>query len=67
MLEGTCPNCGQKFYGMALANPRYQTCDACGAGLNIKDGDKIIRGFSPFSSDTTTTIKSKTYTDQPTD
>jgi hypothetical protein len=36
---------------LALANPRYQMCDACGSGLEIKDGDKFIKGFSPFSSD----------------
>jgi uncharacterized protein (DUF983 family) len=46
MLEGECPKCGQKYYGLALSNPRYQTCARCGAGLNIKDGDKVIKGFS---------------------
>lgn len=51
MLEGKCPQCGQCYYGLALANPRYQTCDKCGAGLEVKDGDKIIRGFSPFDAD----------------
>lgn len=51
MLEGRCPKCGKQFYGLALANPRYQMCDACGSGLEIKDGDKFIKGFSPFSSD----------------
>jgi DNA-directed RNA polymerase subunit RPC12/RpoP len=51
MLEGECPRCGQKYYGLALSNPRYQTCARCGAGLNIKDGDKVIKGFSPFSAD----------------
>jgi hypothetical protein len=51
MMEGTCPRCAKKYYGMALANPRYQTCDACGTALYIKDGDRIIHGFSPFSKD----------------
>ena len=51
MLEGKCPQCGQQYFGLALANPRYQTCDRCGTGLEIKDGDKIIKGFSPFSAD----------------
>ena len=51
MLEGRCPQCGQKYFGLALANPRYQTCDHCGSALEIKDGAKIIRGFSPFSAE----------------
>jgi DNA-directed RNA polymerase subunit RPC12/RpoP len=51
MLEGRCPKCGKQFYGLALANPRYQMCDSCGSGLEIKDGDKLIKGFSPFSAD----------------
>ena len=51
MLEGVCPNCGQKFYGMALANPRYQACDACGTSLDVRDGERIIKGFSPFSGE----------------
>jgi uncharacterized protein (DUF983 family) len=61
MLEGKCPQCGQCYYGMALANPRYQTCNKCGAGLEIKDGDKIIKGFSPFSADNIS-IKAKPKT-----
>jgi len=51
MLEGRCPQCGQHYFGMALANPRYQTCNKCGTGLEIKEGDKIIKGFSPFNAD----------------
>jgi uncharacterized protein (DUF983 family) len=51
MLEGRCPGCGKQFFGLALANPRYQMCDGCGAGLEIKDGDQVIKGFSPFSAD----------------
>jgi DNA-directed RNA polymerase subunit RPC12/RpoP len=51
MLEGECPKCGQKYYGLALANPRHQTCAKCGVGLIIKDGEKVIKGFSPFSTD----------------
>ena len=50
MLEGRCPRCKQVYYGLALANPRYQTCDRCGAALEIKDGDKVIKGFSPFDN-----------------
>jgi hypothetical protein len=46
---------------MALANARYQTCDKCGAGLEIKDGGKIIKGFSPFSADNLS-IKAKPKT-----
>jgi len=61
MLEGKCPQCGQCYYGLALANPRYQTCDKCGAGLEIKDGDKRITGFSPFSADNIS-IKAKPKT-----
>jgi ribosomal protein S27AE len=61
MLEGKCPRCGQQYFGMALANPRYQTCDKCGAGLEIKDGGKIIKGFSPFSADNLS-IKAKPKT-----
>jgi len=60
MLEGKCPQCGQCYYGLALANPRYQTCDKCGVGLEIKDGDKTIKGFSPFSADNIIKAKPKT-------
>ncbi len=66
MLEGTCPRCGQKYFGMALSNPRYQTCDACGAALDIKDGDKIIRGFSPFSAENAG-VKPRAPDQQPSD
>jgi uncharacterized protein (DUF983 family) len=61
MLEGKCPKCGQQYFGLALANPRYQTCDRCGVGLEIKDGDKIVKGFSPFSADNIS-IKAKPKT-----
>jgi uncharacterized protein (DUF983 family) len=61
MLEGECPQCGQHYFGLALANPRCQACDKCGAGLEIKDGDKVIKGFSPFSVDNIT-IKAKPKT-----
>jgi len=51
MLEGKCPKCGKQFYGLALANPRYQMCEACGSGLDIIDGGISIRGYSPFNAD----------------
>jgi ssDNA-binding Zn-finger/Zn-ribbon topoisomerase 1 len=51
MLEGECPKCGKQFYGLALANPRFQMCDTCGSGLDIKNGDNIIRGYSPFGAE----------------
>ena len=63
MLEGKCPQCGQQYFGLALTNPRYQTCDRCGAALEIRDGDKIIKGFSPFSANNVI-IDTKTKTNQ---
>jgi transcription initiation factor IIE alpha subunit len=52
MLEGKCPKCGMVRYGWALLNPRHQTCSACGIGLEIyENGQKILKGFSPFESD----------------
>ena len=52
MIEGKCPKCGTHRFGWALLNARYQTCPACGAGLDIyKDGVLVARGFSPFSAD----------------
>jgi transcription initiation factor IIE alpha subunit len=50
MLEAKCLNCGQHYYGFALANPRYQTCDKCGSGLEITDGTRTFKGFSPFTA-----------------
>jgi len=51
MLEGKCPKCGRRFYGLALANPRFQMCEACGSGLEIINGEITIRGYSPFNAD----------------
>ena len=52
MLEGKCPKCGTHRIGFALRNPRHQTCPKCGAGLEIRNGDRIIsKGYSPFTAD----------------
>ena len=52
MLEGKCPVCGLTRYGWALLNPRYQTCAACGVGLEISEnGHNIMTGFSPFEAE----------------
>jgi hypothetical protein len=51
MIEGKCPKCVTLRYGWALLNPRYQTCPACGRGLDIyKNGQLVIKGFSPFTA-----------------
>jgi len=54
MLEGKCPKCGKQYYGLALANPRFQMCEACGSGLEIINGNNIIRGYSPFNTENIT-------------
>ena len=52
MLEGKCPKCGRHFIGWALANPRHQTCDKCGVGLEIFEGGRRIdKGYSPFAAE----------------
>ncbi len=52
MIEGKCSRCGTTRYGWALLNPRYQTCPACGSGLEIyKDGVMVTKGFSPFTAE----------------
>ena len=52
MIEGTCPRCGQRYFGWALLQPRNQTCTKCGAGLLItEDGIRKIEGYSPFTAD----------------
>ena len=52
MLEGRCPKCGTRRIGWALLNPRHQTCPKCGAGLEIRNGGRVIsKGYSPFTAD----------------
>ena len=48
MLEGRCPKCGGYYCGWALLIPRHQTCPKCGTGLEITDGQTVIKGYSPF-------------------
>ena len=49
MITGMCPRCGRRYYGWSLREPRNQSCAICGTGLLIiEDGNKIIRGYSPF-------------------
>jgi hypothetical protein len=50
MFEGRCPQCGELYFGLALTNPRYQTCEKCGTALQITDGQKTFKGFSPFTA-----------------
>lgn len=38
MLQGTCPDCGTRYYGWALREPEHQTCGKCGASLVIAEG-----------------------------
>ena len=52
MLEGICPECGSRYYGWALRNPRYQMCSKCGIALDItEDGQKYFQGYSPFTAE----------------
>ena len=52
MIEGTCPKCGERYYGWVLLQPRHQSCLKCGVGLLItEDGKKTIQGYSPFTAE----------------
>lgn len=52
MIEGTCPRCGQRYFGWALLQPRNQMCAKCGAGLVVtEDGIRKIEGYSPFTAE----------------
>ena len=52
MLEGRCPTCGCCYVGWALRLPRNQTCNNCGAALEIYlDGQRISEGYSPFTAE----------------
>jgi ribosomal protein S27AE len=52
MIEGTCPRCGQRYFGWSLLQPRNQACARCGAGLLItEDGVRKIEGYSPFTAE----------------
>lgn len=52
MLHGRCLKCGITCHGWALRSPRYQTCDKCGAGLEITDDSGMIfKGYSPFAAE----------------
>jgi hypothetical protein len=37
MLEGICPKCGVIYRGWDLKSPWFQTCDHCGAEIDIKE------------------------------
>ena len=50
MLEGRCLKCGRHYFGWALLWPQHQMCTQCGVGLQIKDGETIVTGYSPFSA-----------------
>ena len=51
MLKGTCPKCGFCCIGWALHNPRHQTCPKCGVALEITDGQRLRKGYSPFAAE----------------
>ncbi len=51
MLKGKCLACGREYFGWALLLPRNQSCDRCGATLEISDRGKILRRYSPFKAD----------------
>ena len=58
MLEGKCPKCGVYYRGWALLNPRHQSCSKCGAGLEITNGYRVFRGYSPFTAESFSTNSS---------
>ncbi len=37
MIKGECPNCGRAYYGQALRQPEYRTCEKCGAALVLSE------------------------------
>ncbi len=50
-MKGICPNCGTRYCGWALTNPRERICKQCGSGLEIfKDGLCLGTAYSPFSA-----------------
>ncbi|HEX9897091.1 MAG TPA: hypothetical protein VGA85_05480 [Dehalococcoidales bacterium] len=52
MIEGKCPQCGERYFGWALLQPRNQSCTKCGTGLLIaEDGVKSVAGYSPFTAE----------------
>ena len=51
MLEGKCPKCGLTHVGWALRFPRNQSCPACGSGLDIREGNRVFKGYSPFTAE----------------
>lgn len=52
MIEGTCPRCGQRYFGWSLLQPRNQTCVRCGTALVItEDGIRRSEGYSPFTAE----------------
>ena len=67
MLKGTCPKCGECYYGFALVNPQNQACGRCGSALEITNGYKTFTGFSPFAAKKVEedSKEKKTKTDDP--
>ncbi len=50
MIEAKCPKCRKKFFGWALAQPKHQTCDDCGATLVIRRDAYGFKGYSLFQA-----------------
>jgi ssDNA-binding Zn-finger/Zn-ribbon topoisomerase 1 len=51
MLEGKCSKCGYHCFGWALREQRSQSCPICGTALEIKEGDRVFTGYSPFTAE----------------
>lgn len=52
MIEGKCPNCGNRYFGWALKAQQHQTCDACGVKLEvIRNGLRVFTGGASAEKD----------------
>jgi len=51
MFEGTCPDCGQHYFGWALANQSERLCVKCGAKLRVyRDGTPVETNYYPSTA-----------------
>ena len=45
-------SCGEARKLVKFVQPQHQMCPKCGAGLEIRNGERILlKGYSPFTAD----------------
>lgn len=53
MFKGTCPKCGQKYYGWALQDEKHRICDHCGGRLRVTQESSVNKTKGGIKMDKT--------------